>query len=65
LGRVTEFKYGAKLGYAFRGYDPIKWLQNFGMLETYYKFPVGVKCFIETLTKEKQWRMAKYFKRCV
>jgi len=31
MGRVTEFKYGAKLGRAFRGNDSIKYLQNFGM----------------------------------
>jgi hypothetical protein len=47
---VTEFKYGAELGNAFLGNNPIKYLQNFGMLETYYNFPVGVKLFIETLT---------------
>nr|AGJ52072.1 alpha-amylase KME1 [Reticulitermes speratus] len=30
LGRVTEFKYGARLGSAFRGNDPIKYLKSFG-----------------------------------
>ncbi|XP_046391056.1 alpha-amylase 4N-like [Ischnura elegans] len=30
IGRVTEFKYGAKLGEAFRGDNPIKYLSNFG-----------------------------------
>jgi len=59
---VTEFKYGAELGNAFRGNNAIKWLQNFGMLEKYCKFPVGVKLFIESLTIEKQRRMTKYFK---
>jgi hypothetical protein len=31
FGRVTEFKYGAEIGKAFRGYNPIKFLQSFGM----------------------------------
>jgi alpha-amylase len=31
FGGVTEFKYGAELGNAFRGNNPIKYLQNFGM----------------------------------
>ncbi|XP_069700677.1 alpha-amylase-like [Periplaneta americana] len=30
FGRVTEFKYGAELGNAFRGNNPIKYLVNFG-----------------------------------
>ncbi|MCL4149567.1 UNVERIFIED_CONTAM: hypothetical protein GTU68_041347 [Idotea baltica] len=30
LGRVTEFKYGKYLGEAFRGYNELKWLNNFG-----------------------------------
>jgi hypothetical protein len=30
FGRVTEFKYGAEIGNAFRGNNPIKYLQNFG-----------------------------------
>ncbi|GFG37751.1 hypothetical protein Cfor_05293 [Coptotermes formosanus] len=30
FGRVTEFKYGAELGNAFRGNNAIKWLINFG-----------------------------------
>jgi len=31
LGRVTEYKYGAELSNAFRGNNPIRYLQNFGM----------------------------------
>ncbi|XP_066993781.2 alpha-amylase [Anabrus simplex] len=30
FGTVTEFKYGAELGNAFRGNNPIKYLKNFG-----------------------------------
>jgi alpha-amylase len=30
FGRVTEFKYGAELGNALRGNNPIKYLHNFG-----------------------------------
>lgn len=29
-GRVTEFRYGKYLGEAFRGYNQLKWLVNFG-----------------------------------
>jgi alpha-amylase len=29
-GRVTEFKYGAKLGRVFRKFDQARWLNNFG-----------------------------------
>jgi len=42
IGRVTEYKYGAELGNAFRGNKPIKHLQNFGMSKTYCKFPINV-----------------------
>ena len=62
FGRVTEFQYGAELGNAFRGNNPIKYLRSFGMVESYYKFPVGVKFFIQTLKIDKQRRMSKYFK---
>jgi len=51
---VIEYKYGWELGNSFRGNNAIKWLRNFGMLEKYHKFPVGVKLFIESLTIEKQ-----------
>ncbi|KAJ4444269.1 hypothetical protein ANN_06061 [Periplaneta americana] len=30
FGRVTEFKYGAELGRAFRGNNAVKWLSGFG-----------------------------------
>jgi hypothetical protein len=30
FGRVTEFKYSAEIGNAFRGNNPIKYLNNFG-----------------------------------
>jgi alpha-amylase len=30
IGRVTEFKYGAKLGEIFRRYDQLQYLSNFG-----------------------------------
>lgn len=30
LGRVTEFRFGSKLGYAFRGNDQLRWLSNWG-----------------------------------
>jgi hypothetical protein len=59
LGRVTEYKYGAELGNAFQGHNPIKWLQNFGMLKKYSLFPVSIKFVIQTLTTDKQIRMAK------
>jgi alpha-amylase len=53
IGRVTEFKYGAELGNAFRGNNPIKWLKNFGMLITYSLFPVSIKLVIKALTTDK------------
>jgi alpha-amylase len=31
-GRVTEFKYGSKLGRVFRKEDQAKWLNNFGII---------------------------------
>jgi len=30
-GRVTEFRFGAKLGRVLRKFDKLKWLNNFGM----------------------------------
>ncbi|KAG8228003.1 hypothetical protein J437_LFUL007976 [Ladona fulva] len=30
IGRITEFKFGAELGKAFRGNNALKWLRNFG-----------------------------------
>lgn len=30
LGTVTEFRYSAEIGRAFRGGNPLKWLYNFG-----------------------------------
>jgi hypothetical protein len=65
FGRVTEYKYGAELGNAFRGNNPIKWLKNFGMLKTYSLFPVSIKFVIKTLTTDKQIRIAIYLKRYV
>jgi hypothetical protein len=62
---VTEYKYGAELGNAFRGNNPIKWLQNFGMLIIYSLFPVSIKFVIENLTTDKQIWIAKYFIRCI
>jgi hypothetical protein len=32
FGRVTEFKYSAEIGNAFRGNNPIKYLNNFGKI---------------------------------
>jgi alpha-amylase len=32
FGRVTEFKYSAEIGNAFRGNNPIKYLSNFGKI---------------------------------
>jgi len=54
MGRVTEFKYGAELGKAFRGKNPIKYLQNFGMYKKYCKFPISVKFFIYIFTTDRQ-----------
>jgi len=50
---VTEFKYGAELGKAFRGKNPIKYLKNFGMSKTYSKFPISVKLFIVILRTDR------------
>ena len=61
---MTEYKYGAELGNAFRGNNPIKHLNNFGMSKTYYSFPVGIKVFIETLKTNTQIWMAIHLKRC-
>ena len=47
LGRVEEYKYGNELGIAFRGKNPIKYLQNFGMSKTYCKFSISVKFFLQ------------------
>jgi hypothetical protein len=52
---VEEYKYGAKLGNAFRGKDPIKYLQNIGMSKTYCKCPVSLKFLIETSTKTNSY----------
>jgi hypothetical protein len=60
FGRVTEFRYGAELGKAFRGNNPIKYLQNFGMSKKVYNFPISVKFIIEIFTTDKQTRMAKF-----
>ena len=38
LGRVEEYKYGYELSNAFRGNNPIKYLQNFGMSKMYSSF---------------------------
>jgi len=65
FGRVTEFKYREELGNAFRGNNPLKYLQNFGMSKTYSLFPVSLKFVEEAVATGKQIRMAKYFKRCV
>jgi len=54
MGRVTEFKYGAELGKAFRGKNPIKYLQNFGMYKKFSKFPISVKFFIYIFTTDRQ-----------
>jgi alpha-amylase len=35
FGRVTEFKYSAEIGNAFRGNNPIKYLTNFGKISFY------------------------------
>jgi alpha-amylase len=32
FGRITEFKYSAEIGNAFRGDNPIKYLSNFGKI---------------------------------
>ena len=56
---MTEFKYGEKLGIAFRGEDALKWLYNFGMSKTYCKFAISVKLFIDIFTTDKQIRMDK------
>jgi hypothetical protein len=50
---VEEYKYGWELGNAFRGNNPIKYLQNFGKSKTYCKFAISVKFFIEAFTKQK------------
>jgi hypothetical protein len=47
---VTEFKYGAELGNAFRGNKPIKDLQNFGMSKMNCKFPKSLEIFIDIFT---------------
>ena len=65
LGRVTEYKYGAELGNVFRGNNPIKYLQNFGMSKKYYNFPGNVNVFIETFKTNTQIWMAIYLKRCL
>jgi len=60
---VEEYRYGYELGKAFRGNNPIKYLQNFGMSKTYCKCPMSVKFFIEAF-KIQELRTAKYFKEC-
>lgn len=30
IGRVTEFKFSAEIGRAFRGHNALKWLVNWG-----------------------------------
>lgn len=32
-GRITEFKYGTKLGSVFRKFEMAKWLNNFGRVD--------------------------------
>jgi alpha-amylase len=36
FGRVTEFKYSAEIGNAFRGNNPIKYLNNFGKISFFF-----------------------------
>ena len=61
---MTEFRYGAELGNAFRGNNAIKWLQNFGMSKTHCKFAISVKLFIDIFTTDKHIRMAKLSYKC-
>jgi hypothetical protein len=56
---VTEFKYGAELGNAFRGNNAIRWLQNSGMSKRYCNFAISVKLFIDIFTTDKEIRMDK------
>jgi hypothetical protein len=57
---VTEFKYGAELGGAFRGKNPIKYLQNFGMSKMNSKFPMSLEILIFIFTRDKEIRTAKH-----
>jgi alpha-amylase len=36
FGRITEFKYSAEIGNAFRGNNPIKYLNNFGKFTLFF-----------------------------
>jgi hypothetical protein len=55
LGRVEEYKYGRELGNAFRGNNPIKYLQNFGMYKTYCKYSKSVNFVIQTFIKTNRY----------
>jgi hypothetical protein len=55
VGRVTEFKYSAEIGNAFRGNNPIKYLNNFGNVSFFFLFRsisnIKVKLFLHLINK--------------